>query len=66
MTSTQNLVKFDTKNFTSNEIESVIAWCNEQFGSGVWHLETDWPSYYWRFYLPNTDAEVLFRLRWQR
>lgn len=63
MDSKSNCVVLDTKKLTHTQIERIIRWCNQHFDSN-WNFITDFPNYHWRFYLPDSMAETLFRLRW--
>jgi len=64
MNSKSNCVVLDTTRLTNAQIERIIRWCNRHFKSDQWNFITDFPSYHWRFYLPDAHAETLFRLRW--
>lgn len=64
MTPKSNCVVLNTTKLTTTQIERIIRWCNQQFGSDKWNFMTDFPSYHWRFYLPDSASETLFRLRW--
>ena len=59
-----NCVVLDTTKLTPTQIERIIRWCNRHFDSDKWNFITDFPSYHWRFYLPDAESETLFRLRW--
>lgn len=61
-----NCVVLDTLTLTTPHIERIIQWCDRHFGSDKWNLLTDFPSHYYRFYLPDSNSETLFRLRWQQ
>lgn len=54
-----------TVNCTNKDPMEIANWCDTQFGSTNWSWQTQWPSKYWIFYLPNTKAETLFQLRWR-
>ena len=60
-----NCVVLNTRQLNPTQIERIISWCNQHFESGNWNFMTDFPSYHWRFYLPDAESETLFRLRWQ-
>ena len=64
MTHTSNCVVLDTTNLTHDKIDQMLHWCNQHFGKDHWTFITDFPSYHWRFYLPDAESETLFRLRW--
>lgn len=64
MDSKSNCVVLDTKYLTHDQIRQVIHWCDENIGSDKWNFIAGFPSYHWRFYLPDSTSETLFRLRW--
>ena len=64
MESKSNCVVLNTTNLTPTQIDRIIKWCSQHFESGKWNFITDFPSYHWRFYLPDSESETLFRLRW--
>ena len=64
MTSKPNCVVLDTTKLTHRQLERIIRWCSQHFESDKWNFMTDFPSYHWRFYLPDPESETLFRLRW--
>jgi len=64
MESKSNCVVLNTTNLTPTQIDRIIQWCSQHFDAGNWSFVTDFPSYHWRFYLPNSASETLFRLRW--
>jgi len=62
MDSKSNCVVLNTFHLKPNQIENIIHWCNQHFGSDKWNFITNFPSYHWRFYLPDSRSETLFRL----
>jgi hypothetical protein len=64
MDSRSNCVVLDTKPLTPTQIERIIRWCDQHFGIDNWDFIADFPSYHWRFYLPDPESGTLFRLRW--
>jgi hypothetical protein len=64
MDSKSNCVVLNTKQLTAEKIDNIIRWCNQHFGLGRYDFIPDFPGYHWRFYLPDAESEILFRLRW--
>lgn len=64
MTLKSNCVVLDTTRLTTTQINRIIRWCQTHFDSDKWNFVTNFPSYHWRFYLPDAESETLFRLRW--
>ena len=54
-------VTLDCKN---KNVHEIISWCDHQFPKS-WDWRSQFPSYRYDFILPDEQAAMHFKLRWQ-